>query len=140
MKDVNSALREKLYTLLNGNISASIYQNYLPASVNPSAYVIITTINNSDRSTLVSAHTTTVFQLNIYTKDTSANPGTMANTIAEEIYAIIYPLPNSVIDLSPDFQNAQLTLANDISPDAMQTSNAVYINRFISFRAYIYHP
>jgi hypothetical protein len=88
----------------------------------------------------VSAHTNTVFLINIFTRDTSANPGTLVNTIAAEIYALIYPLPNSVIDLSPDFQNAQLSLANDFSPDAMQTNNAVYINRFISFRAYIYHP
>lgn len=139
MKDVNNILRKKLFDILNGNISASVYNDYLPASINPSAYVIVTWMTSNDNSGMVNANTITSFQLGIYTKDTAANSGQLVNTIAQEIYALIYPEPNSIIDLSPDLQNVTLQLASDDKPMALQTNNAVFINRFLTFRTNIYH-
>ena len=139
MRDVNSVLKQKLYQILSGVLDYPVYQKYIPASVDESAYVLITTINNNDTSTMQSNDTDTTVQIGIYTKDSQANAGAACDTIAQTIYETIYPTPDASIDLSPNFQNCGLKLVNDFSPEAMLTGSFVFINRFLIFRLNIFH-
>lgn len=144
MKDVNKALRKKYYELLNGSLNIEndpvpVYYKYLPNNIDKPYYVIIRTVSNTEISTKQLSNTDTSIQLGIYTKDTVANPGSYADDIAGQIYTIIYPTPQSTIDLEPDFQVAVTKLDNDISPDAIQSNNAVFVNRFITFAHKILH-
>lgn len=139
MKDVNSILRLKLYEILTPVVGVPVYYKYIPARVDEAAYVLITTINNNDTGTIHTSDTDTSFQVSIYTKDTQANAGVTADNIAANVYETIYPNPQAIIDLEPDFQNTGIRLVNDISPDAILTPDAVFINRFITFRLNIFH-
>lgn len=134
MKDANAILRQRLFELLSLIPDTPVYSKYLPSAIDSNAYILITTINSNDSSNMYSANTDTTVQIGIYTKDTLAAGGVMADTIAAGVYENIYPYPGSRIDLSPDFQNCSLRLVNDISPDAIQTQTNILINRFITFR------
>lgn len=137
MKDCNAAIQQKLYDLLSPAVGVPVSKGY--SVTDDDAYVLISTINSNDRSTMHSSDTDTVVQLSIYTKDSQANPGDLVNTIAAAIYATIYPNPQSTIDLSPDFQNCVLRLVNDTGEQPILTGTNVFINRFISFRLIILH-
>lgn len=139
MRDCNTILKTKLYELLSPVVGVPVYSKYIPASVIENEYVLITTINSNDASTMHSADTDTTVQISIYTRDSQANPGATADSIAAIIYATLYPTPQSRIDLEPDFHNSVLTLVNDISPDAILTGTEVFINRFLTFRLRILH-
>jgi len=139
MKDVNTKLKSKLFEILSGVLDVPVYQKYLPANIDASAYVLITTVNNNDTSTMQSADTDTTVQIGIYTKDSQANSGETCDSIASTIYSTIYPSPSSTIDLSPDFQNCGLRLVSDVSPEAILTPTFALINRFISFRLDVFH-
>jgi len=125
--------------MLSPVVGAPVYTKYIPATITSSAYVLISTINNNDRSTMHSSDTNTAVQIGIYTRDSQANPGAQTEAIAQIIYNTIYPNSQSIIDLSPDFQNVTLRLANDIEPDAILTGTDVFINRFLIFRLHINH-
>lgn len=139
MKEVNKAVRKKIYELLNPVVAVPVYYKYIPARIDEDAYVLITTINNNDSGTIHSSDTETAVQIGIYTKDTQANAGVTAEDIAAIVYDTLYPNPQATIDLEPAFQNTGLRMVSDNSPDALQTNEAVFINRFITFRLNIFH-
>lgn len=139
MKDVNTVLKRKLYELLQPVVGVPCFSKYMPSSVTENEYVLITTINSNDTSTMHSADTDTTVQISIYTRDSQANPGEASSTIAGIVYDTIYPTPQSKIDLEPDFHNSVLTLVSDNEPDAILTNNEVFINRFLIFRLRILH-
>jgi len=139
MKDVNKAIRKKLYELLSPLVGVPVHYKYMPASVDGDAYILITAINNNDTSTMHTSDTATSVQICIYTKDTQANDGNTADDIAQIIYDTIYPNPQAKIDLEPGFQNYGISFVNDVSPDAILTNEAIFINRFITFRFNIMH-
>lgn len=144
MKDVNYPIRKKYFELLNGNLiynnaAVSVYNKYLPSVISASSYVVINTISNTIIATKNSHITNTSVQLSIFTKDTTANDGKAVDSIADQIYQIIYPTPNSKISLEPDFQVVFMQPENDNSQTALQTNTAIYLNRFITFSHRIYH-
>lgn len=139
MKNVNTAVRKKLYELLNPVVGVPVYYKYIPARIDVDAYVLITAINNNDTGTIHSSDTQTAVQIGIYTKDTQANSGVAADNIADIVYETIYPNPQAKIDLEPDFQNTGINMVSDNCPDVLQTNEAVFLNRFITFRLNIFH-
>ena len=139
MKNVNSILQERIYDALNGNLSVPVYGDYLPPSVNPNGYVIISWMNHRQMPAFLQVNTDTTFQLSIFTKDTSANPGTLCNTVADEIFSILIPDNDALIDLEPELQSVSLNLEADNKPQPLTTNDAIFINRYLTFRANIYH-
>src|ERR1044072_1834343 len=144
MSNVNRTLRKKCFELLNGNItvgsnSVPVYYKYIPNTIDKPYYIIIRTISNTDDSNFHRIKTNTSLQFGIYSKDTIANSGEAVEDIADQIHAIIYPTPQSTIDLTPNFQCAALKLGGDFSPDAFQSDNSIFINRFITFDLNILH-
>jgi hypothetical protein len=139
MKDINTILQKKLYDILKPVLSCPIYYKYLPATIEPNEYVLINTITNIDASTQQSSDTDTTIIIGIYTKDSQANPGKIANDIAALVYQNLYPNRQFKPDLSPGFQVCSVQLVNDIVPDPLMTRNFIFINRFITFRYNILH-
>lgn len=139
MKDVNTILQQKIFELLQPVTGCPVYYKYLPSVIETNAYMLITTITNVDASTMQTSNTDTTVQISIYTRDSQANPGKLANDIAAVVYAALYPNRQQTIGLEPDFQNCSVALVNDTSPDAISTGNYVFINRFLTFRFNIYH-
>lgn len=144
MKDVNSAIRKKYFELLNGSLiidsnAVLVYSDYLPSVVPAAYYVVIQAISNTSIPTKTSHITSTTVQIRIFTKDTIANPGKIRDLIAGQIYFIIYPNPNSKINLEPEFQVVSQQLDNDNNLSPFQTDTAIYLNRFITFSHKIYH-
>jgi hypothetical protein len=145
MKDVIGALRKKYYQLLNGSITVNsdavpVYYKYVPNTINKPYYIVLSVISNVDKSTKQTRRTDTSMRVSIFTKDTIANSGSYADQIAEQVKAIITPNPvNNTIDLEPDFQCILIRPEGDVSPDAMQTKDAIFINRFLTFSHEILH-
>ena len=139
MKDVNTILQETIYNLLTPVVSVPVYYKYLPAKVPGNAYVLVSTITNIDASTQHTNDTDTTVQIGIYSRDNRGNQGQQVNDIAASIYSVIYPDNQTKLDLQPDFQNTSIALVNDVVPDAIETGNFIYINRFLTFRFNIFH-
>lgn len=144
MRDVNGPIRKKYFEILNGalvynSVVIPVYNKYLPNTISAPYYLVIDTISNSNIPTKTSHITNTSVQFSIITKDTTANSGKAVDSIADQIYQIIYPYPNSKISLEPDFQVVFMEPVNDNSQTALQTNTAIYINRFITFAHRIYH-
>ena len=139
MKDINPILQQKIYDLISPVVNCPVYYKYLPAHIGGDVYVLITTITNVDVSTMQTSDTDTTVQIGIYSRDSQANPGKLVNDVAAAVYAVLYPDRQTVLDLSPDFQNCSVQLINDTVPDALQNNNYIFINRFITFRYNIYH-
>lgn len=145
MKDVTKALRKKYFELLNNNViingaAVPVYYKYIPNIINTAYYIVLTTVSNTIISTKQSRITDTSLQIGIYTKDTTANAGAIADEIAEQVKDIIIPFPvNNRIDLSPDFQVVVLKPDGDQSPDALQIDDTIFINRFLTFTHKILH-
>lgn len=145
MKDVNSALRKKYFELLNGHLvidgqAIPVYSDYIPNVINADCYLIVSIVSSSTAIATKTSHITdTSVQFGIFTKDTVANPGKKRDDIAGQIYSIVFPKPNSKIDLEPEFQVVFMNLENDNNLSALRTDNAVYLNRYITFSHKIYH-
>ena len=144
MRDVNAAIRKKYYELLNGNLfvdntAIPVYSDYIPNIVNADCYLIIQVISNTSIVTKTSHITNTSVQFSFFTKDIIANAGKKRDTLVSQFYQIIFPYPNSKIDLEPDFQVVFMNLDNDNNLSPLQTDNAIYLNRYITFSHKIYH-
>lgn len=144
MRDVSGPIRKKYFELLNGVLlidgnPVPVYNKYLPSTVITPWHVVIDTISNVNIPTKTSAISDTSVQLSIFTKDTTANSGKAVDSIADQIYLLIYPTPNSKISLEPDFQVVFQTPSGDNSFGALQTNTSIFLNRFITFSHKIYH-
>jgi len=138
MKDVNKILRTKIYELLAPVAGCPVYYKYVPNTDTSDVYMVISTVNNSNVSTMQTSDTDTVIQVSIFSRETISNAGNVADDKAEIVYNTLYPNTTFTLDLSPNFQNTSVRMTNDISPDALSTGNYIFINRFIQFRFNIY--
>lgn len=144
MRDVSGPIRKKYFELLNGVLLINsnlvpVYDDYIPNTVATPWYVIIEVTSDVEIPTKTSVISDTSVQLSIFTKDTTANSGRAVDSIAGQVYDIIYPTQNSKISLEPEFQVVFMNRSNDTRLRALQTNNAIFINRFITFSHKIYH-
>lgn len=135
MRDVAGAFKTKYYQLLNGQIDADVFIDYVPATLKSENYVLITVPASVDASTFTTNDTDTSVQVGIYTSSSNGNNNYGADMFADEIYQIIYPTPGHLIDLTSDgFGKVGVELVNDNTMDVSLTNDAVLINRIITFR------
>lgn len=139
MKNVNTILLQKIYDLISPVVNCPVYYKYLPATIASNIYVSLNTVSQTDVSTMQSSDTDASVIVGIYSKERQGNPGELLNDVASAVYAAIYPNQQTVLDLSPGFQNTSIELVNDIEQDALQANNFIFINRFLTFRFNIFH-
>lgn len=139
MRDSNLPLRKAIYELLSPVAGVPVYYKYIPARVDASAYILISSISTTNASTINSHDTETSIQVGIYTKDSNANSGLQADSLADIVFQTLLPRPASTIVI-PGFQNCGFALSNDNSPDAFELPDGIAINRILTFRVLIAHP
>lgn len=132
----NEIVKLKIKQLL-ADIGYPVYNNYVPANENGSAYVLISDVANNDDSTKVEAQTRTNVQIGVYTRQNLAQGDALCDLITRGVYQRIFPNNQTKLDLSPEFTNSGIYFVND-TPQVLQLNSFIYINRFINFRLHIY--
>ena len=106
MKDVNYKLRKSYNTALTGltvnSIAIPVYYLQAPESETGANYIIMNNVANVDEGSFSKTNTQTSMQLQVTTWAEGANAGKMADDIAGAVFGIIYPTPQSVLDMSAD--------------------------------------
>lgn len=144
MKDVNYPLR-KAYIIALANmvvdgIPIPVYYPAVPEEETSKAYILLSQPSNVDNGTKNSSDTDTSMQLKIITWDEGSNSGKLADMIANEIFARIYPIPQATLDLSADNINMVSTeLSNDNTQDYGSVNNRFFIDRYLTFKHFISH-
>lgn len=143
MKSVNYALRTAYVTSLNGlTVNGSpvpVYYLSAPESETGQYYVTLNSPANSDISVKGSADSRTAMQVQIHTWANGSNAGKIADDLADDVYAAIYPTPASVLDLSPDFQMVSTRVDNDLVQELDGIGQEVFVIRIITFSHRIFH-
>ena len=137
MRSSNRQIKSAFNALLS-DIGYPVYSNFVPAHVDPAAYILLSGIADTDASSMGTNDTDVSISVGIYTKENIANSGDLCDLMAEGVYQRILPNPQAVIDLSPDFQNTVLKKVSDQST-VLQLNSFVAINRTIIFRLQILH-
>lgn len=144
MKSVNYALRSAYKTAFTGltvnSISIPTYYLSAPESETSQIYITLNAVANVDISTFQTADTQTSMQVQIHTWSDNGNAGKNADDVANAVYALIYPAPNSVFDLSAaGFQHIDTKIGNDIVQELAGRGVRQYVTRIITFDHNIYH-
>ncbi len=142
MVDVNLELRTSYFSLLAGNIIVNgsaipIYYSQVPAienPPNPDNYLLLTSIFSTDTNDDLYSMLTTIVQFTIVTKMLQNNAGAIKDSIASQLYGLIFPdvrahsvqiISGQVFDTKPQ---------NDIEQTSLNDGEKKVINRIISFR------
>ena len=143
MKDVNYKLRKAYATALTGltvnTIAIPVYYLQAPESETGANYIVLTSVANVDDGNFHSTNTQTSMQLQITTWAENANAGKMADDIAGAVFAIIYPTPQSVLDMTADGVQMVGTQLTDDRVTNDRFGDREYVTRIITFRHNIFH-
>ncbi len=137
MRDVNEPVRVAYAAALTSIPGVNTYYQSLPNNLNPDNYIVFRSINNNDASTKSSADVSLNITVEIHTKGNINNPGLTADTIADQVFQLIYPDKQTNIILSRG-QVLHTVLANDVTMNFEQRNQFGYISRFITFRHWIF--
>ncbi len=142
MVDVNSELRTSYYSLIAGNIfingsAIPFYYSQVPITetpVNPDNYLLLTSIFSTNINDDLYSQLTTIVQFTIVTKTLQNNAGAIKDSIASQLYGLIFPnvrahsvqiISGQVFDTKPQ---------NDIEQTSLNDGEKKVINRIVSFR------
>ena len=144
MKSVNYALRSFYKTAFTGltvnSIAVPTYYLDAPESETSQIYITLNTVSNVDISTKQSADTNTSMQVQIHTWSDNGNAGKNADDVASAVYSLIYPNPDSTINLdAAGFQAVSISVGNDLVNDHSGRGVRQYLTRIITFNHNIYH-
>ena len=146
MKSVNYPLRKaytaKLDGMIVGGKAIPVFYQQQPDldAEDLKAYVIMSAVNNTDISSQSSSDTDTSLQLTIHTWDDGGNDGKMCDDIGQKVFDLIYPTPQSVLDLSADgVQMVSIKMQSDFVTELSGHGNRYFIDRTIIFSHKIYH-
>lgn len=135
MRDVNEPVRVAYAAALLQvvGIDNNVYYQVLPNNLNPDNYIVFRSLNSGDRSTKHSAVVDLNITIEIHTKNNIANPGLTADTIADQIFQLVYPDKQTNLTLS---RGAIIwtQIANDTTLDYALKNQFGYANRFLTFR------
>ena len=142
MVDVNFELRTSYFSLLAGNIiinsgAIPIYYSQAPLNVtpaNPDNYVLLATLastNNNDDNT---TYLTTIIQFTIVTKAIQNNAGAIKDSIANQLYNLIWPSVRAQPVQIVSGQVFDTKIQNDIEQTSLSDGEKKVINRIVSFR------
>lgn len=137
MRDINEVLRVAYAAALTQIQDVPVYYQYLPSKSNPDNYIVFRSITNIDSSTKSSFEFSTTITVEIHTKGNIGNRGLSADTIADQVFQIIYSSRQVNLSLSRG-QIYNTEVANDVTQDFSQGNQFGYISRFITFRHLIY--
>jgi len=136
MRDVNEPIRVAYAAALT-TVGVPVYYQFLPNNLNPDNYIVFRSITGNDVSTKSSSDVSLNIVVEIHTKGNVGNQGLTADTIADQVYQLIYPNKQTNLTLSRG-QVLQTEMANDRVIDFQQKNQFGYISRFITFRHWVF--
>ena len=136
MIDINYSLRVAYFNALKV-LSVPVFYQAVPNNLNPSNYIVFRSIFNVDDSSKNCSQTTTTITVEIHTKQDIINQGVNSDTIARDVFNILYP--NRTDQLSIDgAQIVNTELLNDRTENFQMNSGEMFISRYLTFKHIIY--
>ena len=136
MIDLNYSLRVAYKTALSALSIPSYYQS-VPNNLNPDNYIVFRSIINNDASTKECSQTNTTIVVEIHTKQDVMNQGVSADTIARDVFNVLYPNRTSPLQINGG-QIVNTELINDRTDEFVMESGEMFISRFLTFQHIIY--
>lgn len=144
MRDVNYSLRKAYWSALSGvevnALAIPVFYQELPANYNAANYIIINSISNSDSSTKHKADVISTVTVTIYTSALASNAGKIADDMASQVLAIIYPDGQTrlLLDDADGLQLVSTRLAGDNTMNYGVTNERKFIDRTLIFKHHIF--
>jgi len=136
MIDINYSLRVAYFNALKV-LSVPVYYQAVPNNINPNNYIVFRSIFNVDDSSKTCSQTTTTITVEIHTKQDVINQGVNSDTIARDVFNLIYP--NRTEHLAIDgAQIVNTELLNDRTENFQMNSGEMFISRYLTFKHIIY--
>jgi hypothetical protein len=138
MRDVNSALLQAYYEVING-LSIPVYEGEEPDDVKSKIYCVISDVTNVENSTDNSSDTTSTIQITINSWEYKYNNSKNLNTAANQILEAIKPDSKSVLDLSLyGIQMLNLNVQTDRTERYGEVGGKIFISRILVFKQFLF--
>jgi len=138
MKDVNSALLQAYYEVING-LSIPVYEGEEPDDVKDKIYCVISDVTNVENSTDNSSDTTSTIQITINSWEYKYNNSKNLNTVTNQILEAIKPNSKSVLDLSLyGLQMLNLNVQTDRTERYGEVGGKIFISRILVFKQFLF--
>lgn len=138
MRDVNSALLQAYYEVING-LSIPVYEGEEPDDVKDKIYCVISDVTNVENSTDNSSDTTSTIQITINSWEYKYNNSKNLNTVSNQILSAIKPDSKSVLDLSIyGIQMLNLNVQTDRTERYGEVGGKIFISRILVFKQFLF--
>ena len=138
MRDVNSALLQAYYEVING-LSIPVYEGEEPDDVKDKIYCVISDVTNVENSTDNSSDTTSTIQITVNSWEYKYNNSKNLNTVSNQILSAIKPDSKSVLDLSIyGIQMLNLNVQTDRTERYGEVGGKIFISRILVFKQFLF--
>lgn len=138
MRDVNSALLQAYYEVING-LSIPVYEGEEPDDVKDKIYCVISDVTNVENSTDNSSDTTSTIQITVNSWEYKYNNSKNLNTVSNQILQAIKPDSKSVLDLSLyGIQMLNLNVQTDRTERYGEVGGKIFISRILVFKQFLF--
>ena len=138
MRDVNSALLQAYYEVING-LSIPVYEGEEPDDVKDKIYCVISDVTNVENSTDNSSDTTSTIQITVNSWEYKYNNSKNLNTVSNQILLAIKPNSKSVLDLSLyGLQMLNLNVQTDRTERYGEVGGKIFISRILVFKQFLF--
>ena len=138
MRDVNSALLQAYYEVING-LNIPVYEGEEPDDVKDKIYSVISDVTNVENSTDNSSDTTSTIQITVNSWEYKYNNSKNLNIVANQILQAIKPNSKSVLDLSIyGIQMLNLNVQTDRTERYGEVGGKIFISRILVFKQFLF--
>ena len=138
MRDVNSALLQAYYEVING-LNIPVYEGEEPDDVKDKIYCVISDVTNVENSTDNSSDTTSTIQITVNSWEYKYNNSKNLNIVANQILQAIKPNSKSVLDLSIyGIQMLNLNVQTDRTERYGEVGGKIFISRILVFKQFLF--
>jgi len=138
MKDVNSAILQAYYEIVNG-LDIPVYEGEEPDDVKHKIYCVINDATSTETSTFNSSDVQLTVQLSVHSWEYKYNNSKTLNTACGQIIEAIKPTSTSNLDLSSfGLQMCNLRLQTDRTERFGNLGGKVFISRILIFQQDIF--
>ena len=138
MRDVNSAILQAYYEIVNG-LDIPVYEGEEPDDVKHKIYCVINDATSTDTSTFNSSDLNLTIQLSVHSWEYKYNNSKTLNTACGQIIEAIKPTSTTNLDLSSfGLQMTNLSLQTDRTERFGNLGGKVFISRILIFKQDIF--
>lgn len=138
MKDVNSALLQAYYQVIDG-LNIPVYEGEEPDDVKDKIYCVLSDAISIEKSTDNSSDVQTTLQVSVHSWEYKYNNSKNLNLAVDSILQAIKPTSTSVLDLSlAGLQMMNLSVQTDRTERFGEIGGKVFISRILIFKQDIF--